>query len=269
MHRPKCGKLSTYDASKDQNTNIYMMHEVITPSHCMVCDYGPDLMTKMGSYAPHFLRKPPGNNCQELNLPGRMVLHPEDIWIVGLGTGTKLIPQRSRSTIHPFAHFRMAVGEGESPGPIVITRRPINHFCFGFVWIVIHRHNEETVVDAVVAFIEQDISHRRTRIAEGCRFGENPPQVFPPSTVVSVNSRTSGILRISTARPDAHGHAARTRHALLLGVDSKAGVRRAAPNSDGLARIIPNRASGEKVGIPIVLSGWVVHIDNSLHPSAV
>src|SRR5262249_45362612 len=93
-----------------------------------------------------------------------MVLHPQNIHVVraayvqwhGSSNG------RHRARITPLVNFEVAIGEGKAAGPAMVTGWIINDFGRGKFRIAVHLDDEISVIDAVLAFVEDDIGQRRT-----------------------------------------------------------------------------------------------------------
>src|SRR5947209_2081207 len=96
----------------------------------------------------------------------------------------------------------------------MITGRIVDDFGRSQIWISIHFDHVISVVDAVLALVQNDIRVRGTGILHLGQFTIN----HPSSTI----SKTSPVARSGitvAANPVAHGHAARTRNTLAGGVD--------------------------------------------------
>ena len=95
-------------------------------------------------------------------------LHPANVFVVWEMVVQFQVCRLERlqsSRIRPLVNFRMPVGKRQSGGVVVVSARIIDKVrgC-RIVGIASHVHDEVAVVDALVAFINQDECLRRTRM---------------------------------------------------------------------------------------------------------
>src|SRR5215471_5379515 len=146
-------------------------------------------------------------------------------------------------------YLRVAVSKGEAGGAIVIATRVVDDLGTGETRVSIHLGHEVTVVDAVLALIEDNKCHGRPGTQHGAKLGKYDPT--PNCTPVTFIER--GRIAIP-ANPIVHGITAYAGDSNTCFVDSIARIGWAMPDCHGISAVWPDWALAYRVIIiPVAL----------------
>ena len=89
---------------------------------------------------------------------GGLAPEPLDVAVVGLARGAEAgaFDGLNRPLVEPALDLGVAVGEGETAGPVVVAGWPVAQHSISEVWCGIHVGAEEPVVDAVGMLINKN-----------------------------------------------------------------------------------------------------------------
>src|SRR5262249_44279666 len=135
----------------------------------------------------------------------------------------------------------VAIGEAKATSPVVVIGRPIHDLLL--VQGLVHPHNEKAVVDAIGAFVQQDVSSARS----GFGHVRGPQDDFEAISDTGIGIVESIVITnpiVTRHGPDMRITLAKNRAHRL--------VRWTAPNVDGGAVIGSEEAFRQENGISVV-----------------
>ena len=134
-------------------------------------------------------------------MPGRMLLHPVNIPIIGTSyVQCKSRRERRRGpAIEPFVDFGMAVSESKPGCTVMITAGVIDNLCCQNIWVAIHLDHEIGIVNTILALVQDYEGHSWTRVIEGAELAK-----YGPLTAIAPTAAIIGRRITITSDPVAH-----------------------------------------------------------------
>src|SRR5437867_3017021 len=147
----------------------------------------------------------------------------------------------------------------------MVTGRVIHDFGGGRVGVSVHLDDEIAVVNAILAFVEQDVGIGWTRINHLAHaMIRQPLSAVAPITAITVGGVRVGAI---AADPVTHGHAADARHALTGRLNGVGCVGGAVPDGNRVSAIGPHDSRFDcDVGVPVFTRTRIYGINIAFDP---